>query len=113
MLLPASEIDSYGKNPRVGEQALTPDTESPVAEMIRRIVGMPQGQHDVRTEALIKERNLLQGLWNNARSDSNLVRSRRAAAKPASQFSGGHGFHRTRALVRFGCGFVDLLPRAR
>lgn len=48
-----------GEHGRLNEHALVPDAETPIAEMIRRIVGMPKGQHDDATERRIEERNLL------------------------------------------------------
>lgn len=48
-----------GEHGWFNEQALVPDAESPIAEVIRRIVGIPQGQHDDPTEQRIGARNLL------------------------------------------------------
>lgn len=55
-LLKAHREGAHGLNNRY---VLVPDSESPVAALIRRVIGYPQGEHDAGTEALIEERNRL------------------------------------------------------
>ncbi len=56
-----------GEHGWLNEQALVPDAESPIAEVIRKIVGMPQGQHDDPTEQRITNRNLLPSRFKGIR----------------------------------------------
>lgn len=54
-----------GMHGRANTLALVPDAESPIADKIRKLVGLPQGEHDAETERLIEERNQLPGVWKS------------------------------------------------
>lgn len=61
------EAHHEGTHGRASAFALVPDAESPVAALIRKVVGVPQGEHDHETEERISERNLLPNLWKSTK----------------------------------------------
>lgn len=65
-LLKAYRVGEHG---RLGEHALVPDAETPIAELIRKIIGMPQGRHDEETEQRIGDRKMLPSRTKRFRPD--------------------------------------------